>query len=83
VNIDDHLLAEAKVVAARSHRPLGAVIDDALRIALAGRTAEDTPRPRVDLPVSGGAGLQPGVVLEDKASVAAALGDDLPFRAPS
>lgn len=83
VNIDDTLLAEAKVVAARGHRSLGDVINDALRIALAGRPDDGDRRRRVDLPVSGGTGVQPGVVLENKESVATALGDDLPFRAPS
>ena len=83
VNIDDALLAEAKIVAARGHRSLGQVINDALRFALADRSDGVEPRQTVELPVSGGSGLQPGVVLEDKASVAAAMGDDLPFGAPS
>ena len=83
VNIDDTLLAEAKVLAARGHRSLGEVSNDALRFALTDRSDGVEPRRTVELPVSGGSGLQPGVVLEDKASVAAAMGDDLPFGAPS
>lgn len=34
MNIDEHLLEEAKVVAARTSRSLGAVLDDALRALL-------------------------------------------------
>jgi hypothetical protein len=35
----------------------------------------------VVLPVGGGSGLQPGIDLEDKESLAEALGDNLPFHA--
>jgi plasmid stability protein len=83
VNIDDHLLAQAKVVAARGHRSLGDVINDALRYALVERVEGTRPGQRVVLPVDGGSGLQPGIDLEDKGSLAAALGDDAPVRAPS
>lgn len=74
VNIDPDLLRQAKELAARGNRPLGAVVDDALRVLLSER------RPargiRVELPVYGGSGLRPGVDLEDKESLAALLGDD-------
>jgi Arc/MetJ family transcription regulator len=79
VNIDEHLLQQARELAARSRRSLGDVVDDALRILLAERRGE---RSDVDLPVFGGSGLQPGVDLEDKASLAALLGDDGPVHAP-
>lgn len=82
VNIDDHLLAEAKVVAARSHRSLGAVIEDALRFLFTERAGEASPRPRVVLPTDGGSGLQPGIDLEDKDALAQILGDnDMPYAA--
>jgi hypothetical protein len=72
VNIDDRLLRQAKLEAARSNRSLGDVVDDALRLLLApagrGRTA-----PPLDLPVFGGSGLRPGVDLEDKEGLAAVL----------
>jgi len=83
VNIDDHLLAEAKVAAARGHRSLGDVIDDALRVALTPRHPSEPSRRAVELPVDGNGGLQPGVDLENGASLAAALEDDRPFGAPS
>ncbi len=83
VNIDDHLLAEAKVIAARGHRSLGDVINDALRYAFVERTEGTRAGHRVALPVDGGSGLQPGIDLQDRGSLAAALGDDAAIRAPS
>jgi len=74
VNIDQHLLRQAKERAARSGRPLGDVLDDALRLLLAERRLPDTGVTR--LPVYGGSGLQPGVDLEDKESLAALLDED-------
>jgi hypothetical protein len=71
VNIDEHLLAVARQLAVRSHRRLGDVVDDALRLLLArselGTTAD------VHLPVYGGSGLRPGVDLEDKEGLDALL----------
>jgi plasmid stability protein len=81
VTINDHLLAEAKLVAARSHRSLGEVIEDALRRAL-NEPPESEPA-RVTLPAHGSGGLQPGVDLEDKEQLADLLGDNEPRRAAS
>ncbi len=68
VRLDDHLLAEAKQLAARTGRTLTAVIEDALRQALvnSNRTKKSTP---VKLPTFRGDGLQPGVDLDDTASL--------------
>jgi plasmid stability protein len=75
LNVDPELLAEAKIIAARTHRPLGAVVDDALRTMLS-RTGDDVAPPAaVSLPTDGGSGLQPGVDLEDKDALAELLGD--------
>lgn len=74
VSIDDNLLAEAKALAARTGRPLGAVVDDALRVLLIDRTSTRAP---VEIPTYGGSGLQPGVDLEDKEALAELLGDNL------
>lgn len=73
VNIDDHLLAEAKVLAARTSKPLGAVLDDALRAWFQARSAD---RPRFELPTHGKGGLRDGVDLDDKESLAEVLGDN-------
>ncbi len=74
VNIDDHLLAEAKVLAVKTSRSLGAVIDDALRAML--RRSSDADRQEFRLPTHGAGGLQPGVDLEDKEALAELLGDN-------
>lgn len=77
INIDDQLLAAAKSVATRTGRPLGAVIDDALRVLLVERAV---PRQRLgkafSLPVDGGSGLRPGVDLDDPERLAELLGDN-------
>lgn len=67
VRLDDHLLREAKQLAARTGRTLTAVIEDALREAL-NRSQKRTGRPRVKLPTFRGKGLRPGVDLDDTAS---------------
>jgi hypothetical protein len=72
IKLDDRLLAEAKAQAARSGRTLGAVIEDALRTALARRPVEG-PADLPDLPVSHGGRLQPGVDLDDSAALLAIM----------
>jgi len=62
VRLDDTLLAEAKVLAARTGRTLTQVIEDSLRQALAGRPAGQEGR--VELPVVRGGRLRPGVNLD-------------------
>jgi hypothetical protein len=80
VSIIDDLLQEAKLLAARTGRSLGDVVDDALRVLLAQRDERRTSE--VVLPVYGGSGLLPGVDLEDKESLAALLEDGSDARAP-
>jgi hypothetical protein len=67
IKIDDHVLAEAKAHAARSGKTLNAVVEDALREALArrGRAAAV----RIDLPTFAGAHLRPGIDLDDGAAL--------------
>jgi len=67
VRLDDQLLAQAKALAARTGRTLTQVIEDALRQALA--ASEESRRLKVELPTFGGDGLQPGVDLDDTASL--------------
>ena len=73
VNIDDQLLAEAKVRAARSHQSLGDVIDDALRARFA---AARRPRMDVSLPTFGVPGERLMVDIDDRDAVAEVLGDN-------
>lgn len=68
VDVQEDLLREAKARAARSGRTLGQVVDDALR-ALFQRGEEAERRGRVTLPTFRGAGLQPGIDLDDSASL--------------
>lgn len=75
VNIDDALLAEAKIVAARTSRSLGSVVEDALREMLT-RVAGETGTPEFRLPTHGSGGLRPGVDLDDKEALAELLGDN-------
>lgn len=75
VNIDDHLLAEAKVLAARTSRSLGSVVEDALRALLRGESDEHG-RGTFQLATHGSGGLQAGVDLDDKEALAELLGDN-------
>jgi len=74
VNIDDALLAKARVLAAETGRSLGDVVDDALRSLLAMRERQPARQPVV-LPTYGGSGLRPGVDLEDKNALEEVMDD--------
>jgi Arc/MetJ family transcription regulator len=68
IRLDDQLLAQAKRVAHDTGRTLSAVIEDALRAALAQRqTAPHRAEGR--LPTFKGDGLLPGVDLDDSGSL--------------
>lgn len=75
VTIDDELLRRARVLAVESGRSLGAIVEDALRVHLTVRRAGGS-LPDIDFPTVGGSGLQPGVDLDDKDSLARLLGDE-------
>lgn len=75
VNIDDSLLAEAKVLAARTSRSLSAVVEDALR-AMLRRDTDTSQRAAFQPATHGTGGLRPGVSLEDKDALADILGDN-------
>lgn len=68
ITIDEHLLHEAKLLAVRTQRTLTAVIEDALREALA-RRREPGERRALDLPTFEGQGLQAGVDLDDTSAL--------------
>lgn len=75
VNIDDHLLAEVKQIAARGNRTIGSVLEDALRRMLA-EPASAEPVARFSLPAYGAGGLRSGVDLDDRDAMAELLGDN-------
>lgn len=79
LTIDDHLLSQAKQVAARTDRTLGQVVEDALRVAMAEGVAPH--RDAITFPTFGGSGLRPGVDLDDKDSLAALLDESEGSRA--
>ena len=64
LNIDEALLADYKQIAARSHRSLSSVIQDALRESLL-RRDEGAGASHVKLPTFGHGGALPGVDLDD------------------
>lgn len=66
LQLDDELVVQAKISAARSGRTLSQVIEDALRQALAPRA--EPARPRASVPTSPGRPL-PGVNLDDNAGL--------------
>ncbi|NDL60536.1 CopG family ribbon-helix-helix protein [Phytoactinopolyspora mesophila] len=65
--LDDELLAEVKALAARTHRSMNSVVEDALRELLARQRRRS--RQEVSLTTFGGNGLQPGVDLDDTAAL--------------
>jgi metal-responsive CopG/Arc/MetJ family transcriptional regulator len=62
IRLDDELLARAKAVAAEGRTSLNAVIEDALRQALA-RREQASPSSSGPLPIVSGNGLRPGIDL--------------------
>lgn len=77
VNIDKHLLAEVKVIAARSHRSMGSVMEEALRAFLDAQQHRPGAE-RYELPTftPSKPGLQPGVDLEDRDQIAELMGEN-------
>jgi len=75
VDIADDLLAEAKVLAAKTHRSVSAVVNDALRAALR-RASATAPAEKWTFPTGGAGGLRPGVNLDDTEALADLLGDN-------
>jgi hypothetical protein len=68
IRLDDHLLREAKALAARTGRSLTAVMEEALRETLA-RHRAGRKRAPVKLPTFKGRGLRPGIDLDDTAAL--------------
>ena len=75
IRLDDGLLREAKRRAAETGTTLGAVIEDAVRDSFSRRGRPARTRP-IALPTYRGRGLQPGVDLDDTASLMQLMEDD-------
>lgn len=69
IRLNDDLLKEAKRQAAESETTLTAIIEDALRERLYRRRNHSVTRKNVRLRTTGKGGLQPGVDLDDSASL--------------
>ena len=75
IRLDDDLLAAAKRRAVETGQTLTAVIEQALREALARTPRGASAARRIELPTDGSGGLQPGVDLDDGASLLDAMED--------
>ena len=64
LNIDDALLAEARQLAARERRDIGAVINDVLREHFARQKAKTPPARKEPIVTFRGNGVRPGVNLD-------------------
>ena len=72
IRIDDQLLRHAREHAARTGRTLTAVVEDALRLLLSARKPTHGRKP-VKLTTFRGKGIQPGVDLDNSASLLDAM----------
>lgn len=81
IDVDTHLLAEAKQRAALQHRSLSDVVNDALRTVFSDAPAQRT-KTRIQLPVDGGSGLMPGVDLDDRHAILELLEAERSEQAP-
>jgi hypothetical protein len=80
LDLDDHLLKEAKRLAVERGTTLTAVMEDALRIVVR-RVEKPKPRKRRKLPTTGkpGAGFMPGVNLDSNAAMLELMDEGLPL----
>lgn len=68
VPINEQLLREVEVVAAKTGRTVPAVVEEALREAIS-RRQPAAPRRRLKLPTFDSGGLMPGVDIDNSASL--------------
>lgn len=73
VNIEDHLLAQAKQAAIREGCSLGKLVGEALRQFLTGPRPCAPSQQRVELPEGGEGGVLPGVDIDDAADLLLAI----------
>jgi hypothetical protein len=75
VRLPDKVMRDAKRLAAETGRTLTAVIEDALREAIARRRQPAAPR-KVKLTTVGGRGIAPGVSLDDSVALRELMDQD-------
>jgi hypothetical protein len=69
INLDDHVLNDARLLARQTGKTLSAIIEDALRERLARRAASGQCVDTFRLHTFTGNGLQPGVDLDNSAAL--------------
>lgn len=69
IGLDDHLLKEARRVAAAQHRSLASLVEEALRQMLAAPAQKPGERSPVVLPEAGTGGLRSGIDLNNNADL--------------
>jgi hypothetical protein len=69
LNLDDHLIADARSLARQTGRTLTAVIEDALRERLARQTTSRRSADTFRLHTFTGTGLNPGIDLDNTAAL--------------
>ena len=74
INIDEHLLKEAREVSVQTRRSLSEIVEEGVRIYLGQRKRKAGPS-RVSLVTFGQGGLQPGVDLDDSANLLGIMED--------
>ena len=67
IRLNDDLAVQAREMAARTGKTFTALVEDGLRLVLA--RERQAAHASVELPSMGGNGLQPGVDLDDSASL--------------
>ena len=79
--LDADLLAEAKALAARQHRTLNSVMEDALRRVIAESSAEPDTRPfKLHVHKGPARGLKPGVSIDDNVALLDRMEADVPVE---
>jgi len=74
INIDEHLLREARQVSLRTNRSLSEIVEEGVRIYLKQRKRKRAA-PGVTLVTFGEGGLLPGVDLDDSATLLGVMED--------
>lgn len=75
LDLDDHLLQDARTAAVKSGRTLTSLIEDALRAALA-KHRDAPPKKGIVWPSFNSGGLQPGVDLDNSAALLELMEED-------
>lgn len=80
--LDADLLAEAKGLAARQHRTLNSVMEDALRRVIADSASAPEPRPfRLHIHSGPACGLKAGVSIDDNVALLDHMESGVPLEA--